>query len=162
MRGLYELPLKALIRIHWPQMQVQAQIKVAIYTLCCVIYLAYIMSGKTIVSLNPGCRVMKNTLYEADGDDAQKYEELLKKANKPFHDKTTHNKLSATVYLHNLKCMGGVSNTIFLTFLKFFNQLLFDDHVVLPVNTYEAKTFLRDMSLGYEKSPACRNDCILF
>jgi hypothetical protein len=47
--------------------------------------------------------------------------------------------------------MGGVTNTIFLAFLEFFNQLLPDDGEALPVNTYEAKKFLRDMGLGYEK-----------
>jgi hypothetical protein len=61
-----------------------------------------------------------------------------------------------------LKCVGGVSNTIFSAFLKFFNQLLPDDGEALPVNTYKAKKFLRDMRLGYEKIPACHNDCILF
>jgi hypothetical protein len=33
-----------------------------IYTLCCVIYLACMMLGKTNISLNPGCRVIRNTL----------------------------------------------------------------------------------------------------
>jgi Zn ribbon nucleic-acid-binding protein len=32
----------------------------------------------------------------------------------------------------------------------------------LPINTYEVKKFLRDMRLGYEKIPACLNDCMLF
>jgi len=32
----------------------------------------------------------------------------------------------------------------------------------LPANTYEAKKFLSDMGLGYEKIPACRNDDMLF
>jgi len=32
----------------------------------------------------------------------------------------------------------------------------------LPVNTYEAKKFLSDMGLGYEKIPAGHNDCMLF
>ena len=58
--------------------------------------------------------------------------------------------------------MGGVTNTIFSAFLEFFNQLLPDDGETLLVNTYEAKKFLRDMGLGYEKIPACHNNCILF
>jgi hypothetical protein len=37
-----------------------------------------------------------------------------------------------------------------------------DDGEALPDNTYQAKKFLRDMWLGYEKIPACRNDCMLF
>jgi hypothetical protein len=58
--------------------------------------------------------------------------------------------------------MGGVSNTAFSTILEFVNQLLPDDGGDLPVNTYEAKKYLRDMGLGYEKIPAYRNDCMLF
>jgi Zn ribbon nucleic-acid-binding protein len=58
--------------------------------------------------------------------------------------------------------LGGVTNTTFLAFLEFINQLLLDDDEALLNNTYQAKKFLRDMGLGYEKIPACRNDCILF
>jgi hypothetical protein len=79
---------------------------------------------------------------EADGgDNWKKYEDLLKKADKPLHNKTRHSKLSATVHLYNLKCMGEISNMTFSAFLKFFNQLLLDDGGALPVNTYEAKNF---------------------
>ena len=46
-------------------------------------------------------------------------------------------------------------------FLEFFNQLLPDDGGALPVNTYKAKKFLKDMGLGYEKILACRNGCML-
>jgi hypothetical protein len=99
---------------------------------------------------------------EPNRGDAQKYKELLKKADKPLHEKTKHSKLNATVHLYNLKCVGGVSNTIFSAFLEFFNQLLLDDGKALPINTYEAKKFLRDMGLGYEKILACHNDCMLF
>jgi hypothetical protein len=80
---------------------------------------------------------------EPNKGDAQKYEDLLKKANKPFHDKTIHSKLSATVHLYNLKCVGGVNNTIFSSFLEFINKLLLVEDKALPVNTYEAKKFLR-------------------
>jgi hypothetical protein len=97
-----------------------------------------------------------------EGDNWKKYEDLLKKANNPLHDKTRHSKLSTTVNLYNLKCMGGVGNTAFSAFLKFFNQLLPDDGETLSVNTYEAKKILRDMGLRYEKILAYRNDCILF
>ena len=47
-----------------------------------------------------------------DTGDAQKYDELLKNSDKPLHGKTKHSKLSATVHLYNLKCLGGVTNTI--------------------------------------------------
>jgi hypothetical protein len=97
-----------------------------------------------------------------DRGDAQKYDDLLKNSDKPLHGKTKHSKLSATVHLYNLKCLGGVTNTIFSALLEFVNQLLPDDGEPLPDNTYHAKKFLKDMGLGYEKIPACRNDCMLF
>ena len=58
--------------------------------------------------------------------------------------------------------MGRVGNTIFLSLLEFVNQLLPDNGEALPDNTYQAKKFLRDMGLKYEKIPACRNNCMLF
>jgi len=99
---------------------------------------------------------------EAIEGDALKYYDLLKKAEKPLHGGTKHSKLSATIHLYNLKCIGGLSNTIFSTLLEFIIQLLPTSDETLPVNTYEAKKFIRDMGLGYEKISACRNDCMLF
>jgi hypothetical protein len=99
---------------------------------------------------------------ETDRGDAQKYEELLKKADKPLHGKIKHSKLSVVVHMYNLKCVDGVTNTIFLTLLEFVNQLLPNDGEALLINTYKAKKFLRDMGLGYEKIMACHNDCMLF
>jgi hypothetical protein len=99
---------------------------------------------------------------EADGSDVRKYEDLLKKANKSLHNKTKHSKLSVTVHLYNLKCVGELSIMIFSSFLKFINQLLPADDGALLVNTYKTKMFLRDMGLGYEKILTCCNDCMLF
>ena len=82
---------------------------------------------------------------EAAVGDVLKYHDLLKKAKKPLHAKTKHSKLSATVHLYNLKCVGGLSNTIFSYFLDFINQLLPVNDEALLVNTYEVKKFLRDM-----------------
>jgi hypothetical protein len=68
--------------------------------------------------------------------DAQKYDELLKKVDKPLHRKTKHSKLSAIVHLYNLKCLGGVTNMIYSVLFEFVNQLLPDDGEALPDNTY--------------------------
>jgi len=87
---------------------------------------------------------------------------LLKNADKPLHEGTKHSKLSDIVHLYNLKCVGGISNTIFSAFLEFIIQLLPACDETLPVNTCEAKKFLRDMGLGYEKILACHNNCMLF
>ena len=97
-----------------------------------------------------------------DTSDAQKYDELLKQADKPLHGRIRHSKLSATVHQYNLKYLGGVTNTIFSALLEFVNQLLLNDGETLPDNTNQAKKILRDIRLGYEKMLACRNDCMLF
>jgi hypothetical protein len=76
---------------------------------------------------------------EADEVDAGKYHELLKEVETSLHDRTKHSKLSATVHMYNLNCVGGLSNKIFSYFLEFFNQLLPPDDGALPLNTYEAK-----------------------
>jgi hypothetical protein len=96
------------------------------------------------------------------GGDALKYLLLLKTAEKPLHPSTKHSKLSATVHMYNLKCVGGISNKSFSDILKLMNQLLPPCDETLPGNTYETKKFLSDMGLGYEKIPVCRNDCMLF
>jgi len=61
-----------------------------------------------------------------------------------------------------LTCVSGLSNTIFLALLEFIIQLLLASDETLPVNTNEAKKFLREMRLGYEKIMACHNDYMLF
>jgi hypothetical protein len=96
------------------------------------------------------------------GGDALKYYELLKTAKKPLHPGTKHSKLSATVHMYNLKCVRGISNKIFSDILELISQLLPPCDETLPINTHEAKKFINDMGLGYEKIPTCRNDCMLF
>jgi hypothetical protein len=54
--------------------------------------------------------------------DALKYQELLKTAEKPLHLGTKHSKLSATVHMYNLKCVGGISNKFFF-FFQIFSSL---------------------------------------
>jgi hypothetical protein len=76
---------------------------------------------------------------------------LLKKQISHFMIKTKHSKLSVVVHSYTLKGVGGLSNTVFSSLLEFINQLLSTVDEALPNNTYEAKRFLRDMGLGYEK-----------
>jgi hypothetical protein len=58
--------------------------------------------------------------------------------------------------------VGSVINTIFTSLLEFINELVPTDEPALPKSTYEAKKYLRDLGLEYEKIPACRNDCMLY
>jgi hypothetical protein len=103
----------------------------------------------------------ENVNVEGVVGDVLKYQDLLKKAEKPLHTGTKHSKPSAIVHLYNLKCVGGVNNTTFSSFLEFINELPANDEA-LPMSTYEAKKFLRDMGLRYEKISSCHNNCRLF
>jgi hypothetical protein len=84
------------------------------------------------------------------------------KKQKPIHEKTKHNKLGAIIHLYHLKCIGGISNKIFTSQLEFLNQLLSTHGEAMPTNAYEAKRFLKDLGLGYEKILVCINNCMLF
>jgi hypothetical protein len=45
--------------------------------------------------------------------------------------------------------------------LEFINELMHSD-ASLPKVTYEAKKYLKDLGLEYEKISACRKGCMLF
>jgi hypothetical protein len=92
---------------------------------------------------------------------ANKLEELLKDADTPLHGNTKHSKLGAIMRLYSIKCMGGWRNTSFSMLLEFINELMHPD-VSLPKDTYEAKKYLGDLGLKYEKISACRKSCMLF
>jgi len=47
----------------------------------------------------------ENVKVELATDDAQKYYDMLKKAEKPLHERTKHNELNATVGMYNLKLL---------------------------------------------------------
>jgi len=86
---------------------------------------------------------------------ANNFEELLKDADTPLHENTKHSELGAIVRLYSIKCMGGWSNTSFSMLLEFINELMQAD-ASLPKDTYEAKKYLKDLGLEYEKISACR------
>jgi hypothetical protein len=102
---------------------------------------------------------------EAEMEDsnvgAKKLYDLLQDADTPLHENTKHSKLGAIVRLYSLKCMGGWSNSSFSMLLEFINELL-PPSAPLPKDTYEAKKYMSDLGLGYEKISACRNGCMLF
>jgi len=75
-----------------------------------------------------------------------------------MHD---HSIFSAIVGLFNLKCESGWSNTSFSKLLRFLKGIV-PKNAKLPKDTYQAKKYMRDLGLGYEKIPACRNGCMLF
>jgi hypothetical protein len=92
---------------------------------------------------------------------ANKFEKLLKDADTPLHENTKHSKLGAIVRLYSIKCMGGWSNTSFSMLLEFINELM-HPNTSLTKDAYEAKKYLRDLGLEYDKISACRNSRMLF
>jgi hypothetical protein len=65
------------------------------------------------------------------------------------------------VRLCSIKCMGSWSNASFSMLLEFINELIHPD-ASSPKDTYEAKKYLRDLGLEYEKISSCRNNCMMF
>jgi len=98
---------------------------------------------------------------ENSNKGTNKLDDLLKEADTPLHENIKHSKLGAIVRLYSIKCMGGWSNTSFSMLLEFINELM-DSDVSLPKDTYEAKKYMRDLGLRYEKISTCRKGCILF
>ncbi|XP_042980114.1 uncharacterized protein LOC122310298 [Carya illinoinensis] len=83
-------------------------------------------------------------------------------ADEPLYEGCTkHTKFSAIVRLWNMKCLGGLSNSIFTELLEFVNELL-PPGASLPKNAYEAKKYMNELGLGYEKILVCPNGCMLF
>ena len=95
-------------------------------------------------------------------EGAEKFYDLLNDAEKPLYEGCTeYTKFTAIVDLYNLKCMAGWSNTSFTSLLEKLNKMLPPD-ASLPKNIYGAKKYMKDLGLGYEKIPVCRNGCMLF
>ncbi|GLT69206.1 hypothetical protein SLA2020_413750 [Shorea laevis] len=112
------------------------------------------------VEAEPESESVEDTIEDSN-KRAKKLEDLLKDADTPLHANTKHSKLGAIVRLYSIKCMGGWSNTSFSMLLEFINELIPSD-ASLPKDTYEAKKYMRDLGLGYEKISACRKGCMLF
>ncbi|XP_028074698.1 uncharacterized protein LOC114277071 [Camellia sinensis] len=99
---------------------------------------------------------------EDPNEDAQKFYDLLKDAEKPLYEGCKNfSKLSAIVHLYHLKCLNGWSNHSFTMLLQILRDMLPSD-ANLPKASYDAKKIIKDLGLGYEKIHACPNDCMLF
>jgi hypothetical protein len=94
--------------------------------------------------------------------DAKKFFDLLKQIEKPlWSGYTKHNIFSELIGLYNLKYEGGWSRDAFTKLLGFLKDIVPSD-AKLPNDTYEAKKFIKDLGLGYEKILTCRSSCMLF
>jgi hypothetical protein len=95
-------------------------------------------------------------------ENTAKFYDMLKDADDPLYEGCTKfSKLTAVVQLYHLKCMGGWSNTSFTWLLQTLVDML-PAGAKLPKDTYEAKKYMKELGLGYEKIPVCPNGCMLF
>ena len=70
-------------------------------------------------------------------------------------------RLSAVLWLFNMKARNGWTDRSFTELLEFLHQILPEGNT-LPTSHYEAKKILCPMGLEYRKIHACPNDCILY
>ncbi|XP_020111543.1 uncharacterized protein LOC109726394 isoform X2 [Ananas comosus] len=93
---------------------------------------------------------------------ASNFYKLLEDAKQELYPGCTKfSKLSFIVHLFHLKCLNGWSSKSFTMLLELLNDA-FPNGTSLPKSTYDAKKFIKDLGLGYEKINSCPNDCILY
>lgn len=99
---------------------------------------------------------------EEPNAEAKKFYRLLKDCETSLYPGcTSYTKMSFLVELLHLKALYKVSN-------KFVDELLHMLHKVLPEDNnvprsyYDAKKFISDLGLNYQKIHACTNDSVLF
>jgi hypothetical protein len=99
---------------------------------------------------------------QGPAQDAKKFCDLLKQIEEPlWSGYTKHSIFSELIGLYNLKCEGGWSNDTFTKLLGFLKDIVPSD-AKLPNDAYEAKKFIKDLGLGYEKILTCRSSCMSF
>ena len=65
------------------------------------------------------------------------------------------------MYLFQMKCLHGWTNTSFESLLKLLSDALPKENV-LPNSIYEIQKIIKDLSLDYVKIDACVNNYILY
>ena len=94
-------------------------------------------------------------------EDSNKFLRMVRDLQQPLYEGCKLNKLETVVRLNHLKCLNGWSNNSMDQLLKFLKLLLPND-AKLPKDCREGKTIIKDLGLGYEKTHACPNNCMLF
>jgi hypothetical protein len=92
---------------------------------------------------------------------AQAFYTMLSASTQPLHAHTNISQLDAITRLLTVKSQFGVTIAAFDAFFSVFCSLLPQGHK-LPPNLYEAKKFLKALSMPYEKIDVCPNNCMLF
>ncbi|XP_042946110.1 uncharacterized protein LOC122279492 [Carya illinoinensis] len=121
-----------------------------------------IVEGGPEIGVDAGEAGLQNENRQDSSERVNKFYNMLKDVDEPLYEGCTkHTKFSDIVRLWNMKCLGGLSNSIFTKLLEFVNELL-PPRASLPKNACEAKKYMNELGLGYEKILACPNGCMLF
>ncbi|KAK9162792.1 hypothetical protein Syun_003694 [Stephania yunnanensis] len=102
------------------------------------------------------------TIDRATNEESKKFENMFQEAQKSIYSGCEKvSKLDIVIKLFHLKTINLWSNKSFDMLLVLMKDLLPIENT-LPKSHYEARTFLRDLGLGYIPIQACVNDCVLF
>nr|XP_043630239.1 uncharacterized protein LOC122601551 [Erigeron canadensis] len=94
-------------------------------------------------------------------NDPDSLKSLLEECDKPLYVGSKYNALNGLLKFQNLKGQFGWSDTSFEALLGVLKDVLPLNNTI-PISIYEAKKFLKGITLDYEKIHACENDCVLF
>ncbi|KAM3289272.1 hypothetical protein P3S67_017559 [Capsicum chacoense] len=108
-----------------------------------------------------------DTTHSREGNEdpnvhAKKFYTLVEDAEIELYPGCTKvSKFSFVVKLLHLKCLNHWRKKLMDELLNFLIEVL-PEGSFIPKSFYEAKKVLSDLSLGYTKIDACKNDCILY
>ncbi|XP_050215350.1 uncharacterized protein LOC126666401 [Mercurialis annua] len=97
-----------------------------------------------------------------ENDVPEKFSRLMNDADKElFPGCKNFSKLEFILHLLHIKCINSWSDKSFTMLLTLLKKVFLHDET-FPHNSYEAKKYMRDLGLNYNKIHACKNDCILY
>ncbi|XP_042446315.1 uncharacterized protein LOC122031244 [Zingiber officinale] len=101
-------------------------------------------------------------ISEEPNDEAKFFYRLLNVSKEPLYEGSRVSKLSALIKLLHLKNVGQWTNKSFSMLLQLLKEEILLENFDLPDSYFDAKKFIRDIDLSYEKIDACKNICMLF
>ena len=109
----------------------------------------------------PDKEMINDLVRAALKDDAKlKFKQVLEDLNLTLCPGSVHSKFSFVVRLLCIKPLNKISNTTFNGVLRLMCSSF--PKAPLPSTYAEAKKYLRDLGLGYDKIHVCWNNCVLF
>ncbi|XP_042465681.1 uncharacterized protein LOC122048146 [Zingiber officinale] len=101
-------------------------------------------------------------ISEEPNDEAKNFYRLLNDSKEPLYQGSRVSKLLALIKLLHIKNVGQWTNKSFSMLLQLLKEEILPENSDLPDSYSNAKKFIRDIGLSYEKIDACKNNCMLF